>query len=334
MSLSSYRHFLEKILPGTNPYDFIQKPQCINTYIIYMLNRLQSMFRWNGLPDSIPQRSLELYLMIGGHCAIAEWDGVLYAFQGGLGGEPDPYYMPTIYTVANPALKMSKNYRIGEDCIVIPNDSMYAGLIPLSSRYATLLAENDLSIKLATVNSRIVSLIGAGDDRTQKSAEKYLSDIESGKQGVIAETAFLDGVRTQPYGGTGNSNTITNLIELEQYLRASWFNDLGLNANYNMKRESLNSSESQLNNDALLPLVDDMLRQREIACEKINAMFGTSISVYLNSSWEDNQDEVDAEQESLESESDSNPADDFEPEQSVPESENPENPNEREVEDE
>ena len=300
MSVNSFNNYISKILPSCSPYDFRNKEECVNTYIRYMLNRLQSMFKWDGLPDTIPERSLELYLMIGGHACFAKWDNTLYVFQGGLGGEPDAYYMPTIYTVANPALKMSKMLRIGEDCVVVPNDSMYIGLIPLCSRYATALVENDLSINIASINSRIISMISAGDDRTKVSAEKFLSDITDGKQGVIAENVFLDGIRVQPYGNTSNSNLITNLIELEQYIKASWFNDLGLNANYNMKRESLNSSESALNNDMLLPLIDDMLKHREQACKKVNAMFGTNISVSLSSSWEDNQEEVDAEQENLE----------------------------------
>lgn len=300
MSVNSFNNYMYKILPSCSPYDFKEKEKCIGVYVRYMLNRLQSMFKWDGLPETIPARSLELYLMIGGHCCFAKYNDELYVFQGGLGGEPDAYYMPTIYTVANPALKMSKMFRIDEDCIVVPNDSLYMGLLPLCSRYATALVENDLSINIASINSRIISLISAGDDRTKASAEKYLSDVAEGKQGIIAENAFLDGVRVQPYGSTTNSNLITNLIELEQYTKASWFNELGLNANYNMKRESLNSTESALNNDVLLPLVDDMLKQRKQACERVNAMFGTNISVSLSSSWEDNQEEVDAEQDNLE----------------------------------
>ena len=111
---------------------------------------------------------------------------------------------------------------------------------------------------------------------------------------MIASEEFLGGLKTQPYANTGH-NVITDLIELEQYLKASWFNELGLNANYNMKRESINSGESQLNNDMLLPLIDDMLKQRQEGAEKVNDMFGTSITVELASSWEDNQEEIDKE---------------------------------------
>lgn len=299
---SQVRYFNKYVcgmLGSSQEFDFADKSACIRQHIAYMLIRTQSMFRWNGLPDTIPERSLELFLQTNGNVCFYKHGGHLYVFTGGMGGEPDVYYMPTVYTIVNPALKLSKSLKIGSECVVMSNDSLYLGLIPMFSRYASGITENELSIKIALINSRIVDLISAPDDRTRLSAEKFLADIANGKHGVIAENAFLDGIRAQPYGATANSNTLTNLIEMEQYFKASWFNELGLNANYNMKRESLNSSESQMNNDALLPLVDDMLKCRERAVEKVNEMFGTSISVSLSSSWEDNEQEIELEHEQL-----------------------------------
>lgn len=295
-----FEHYLREIIPiRSTPFDFKDKERNIRSQLFYMLNRTQSMFRWNGLPDSIPERIVELYLQINGNLCFSEVDGTLYVFVGGLGGEPDVYYMPTKYVIANPALEISKTLTIDSDCIVIPNDTMYMGLLPLLRKYCTLLAENELSIDIATVNSRIIALLSASDDRTKQSAERYLEQIHDGDMGIIAENAFLNGVRSQPIAANSNSNFITNLIELEQYTKASMFNEIGLNANYNMKRESLNSSESQLNNDALLPLVDDMLKCRQIGVEKVNKMFGTNITVELASSWEDNEIEIEKEQESI-----------------------------------
>lgn len=302
--ISRFDKYICGIIPGFSEYDYKDKKHCISNHISYMLNRTQSMFKWDNLPESIPQRILELYLQSNGHCAFYKYNDTLYIFVGGLGGESDVYYMPTIYTIANPALKISKSLKIDIDCVVMPNDSLYLGLFPMFEKYATAITETELSIEIATINSRIIDLITAPDDRTKTSAEKFLSDIRDGKPGVIAENAFLDGIRAQPYGTTGNTNILTNLIELNQYQKASWFNELGLNANYNMKRESLNSSESQLNNDALLPLIDDMLETRKRAVEKVNAMFGTDITVSLASSWEDNQIEIDYEQDELNPETD------------------------------
>ena len=83
-------------------------------------------------------------------------------------------------------------------------------------------------------------------------------------------------------------------------MKASLYNELGLQSNYNMKRESINSGESQLNEDMLHPLIDDMLRERQIALEKVNAMFGTNITVEFNSAWEINEREETAAIEQIE----------------------------------
>jgi hypothetical protein len=230
------------------------------------------------------------------------------------------YYRPTIYTIANPALNISKNLKIDTDCIVMNNDALYMGLLPVFTRYAKQFTETELSIYVASINSRIIDLISAPDDRTKLSAEKFLKDIEDGKLGVIAENAFLDGIRSQPYGNTANSNMITNLIELMQYQKASFFNEIGLNANYNMKRESLNSAESQLNDDALLPLIDNMLNCRKEAAEKINDMFETHIEVDYASAWKNNMIELELEHENI-VDSEQDPAE-------GPESEDPNEPDE------
>lgn len=292
--LSSFNNYMEKIGFTGLTYDFKNKKRNIFTKVLQMFDRTQSMFTWSGLPDTIPQYILERFLQTNGDCIFYEYKNNLYVFVGGAGGEPDVYYRPTLYTIANPALNLSKQLKIDDECIICLNDSNHMSLLPMYTEYATKIVETELSIDIATVNSRIISLLSASDDRTRLSAEKYIEDIRNGEQGIIAETPFLDGVRTQPYTATGN-NTIISLIELLQYHRASWFNDIGLSANYNMKREALNSGESSMNNDILLPLVDNMLTCRKEACEKVNKKYGTNISVDLTSSWEDNQEEIENE---------------------------------------
>lgn len=282
-------------------FDPLNKEQLRSMYTTYSLIRTQSMFKYNNLPDTIPQSFLELYLQCNGNCIIAKVNNGLYALTGGLGGEPNPYYFPTKYTVANPALKLSNVYTIDKDCVLIPNDSLYIGLLPLILKYSSQLSENDITLTIADINARITSLLSASDDKTYKSALEYINQIQNGKLGVIAENALLDGIKAQPYSTTA-SNQITNLIEYHQYLKASLFNDLGLNANYNMKRESINSGESQLNNDALFPLIDDMLNNRKKAIQKVNDMFGTDITVDLSSSWKDNKIELELGQQNLENE--------------------------------
>ena len=267
------------------------KEKATMAYIRYMLARTQSMFAYHGLPDTIPQRMLELYLQKNGNCFVTKVNGDLYAFTGGLGGEPNAYYMPTLYTVANPFLKLSKNYKIDEDGILIMNDSLMQGLMPMLSKYTSLMTENVLTIRTATILLRLIGMLSASDDKTKKSADQFIENLEKGKISAVAESAFFDGVKLQSIANS-NSSYLQQFIELQQYLKASLFNELGLNANYNMKREAIGGNEAALNEDFLLPFIDDMLQCRREALEKINAMFGTEITVDFSSSWRINEKEI------------------------------------------
>lgn len=260
------------------------KDTSVNAYIDRGLAMCQSMFLWDGLPESIPQKELERLLQTNGNCFVTQVDGTLYALQGAKGGEPDVYERPTIYTVSNVALQLNKNYDIAKDGVLVENDSNGKSLLPLLGKYAVLMTDAQISLNTASILSRITMLISASDDKTKASAELFLQKILNGDFSIIGESAFLKGVQMQT-APTSNTNYINQLIELVQYYRASLCNDLGLNANYNMKRERLNLGETSMNIDLLLPYVDDMLRERQTSAKAINEMFGTEITVELNSSW-------------------------------------------------
>ena len=260
------------------------KDTAVTEFIANTLAKTQSMFVYEGLPDSIPQKELERILQTTGNAFVTSVDGVLYALSGGKGGEPDVYGRATLYTVANPAIKLNKTYDIQKDGVLIENDSNGESLLPLIGRYAVLHTDGLISLNTASILTRITMLISASDDKTKQSAEEFLRRIQDGDFSIIGENAFFKGVNMQT-APTTNSVYITQLIELIQYYKASMYNELGLNANYNMKRERLNLGEVSMNVDVLLPYVDNMLKERQNAVEKINAMFDTEISVKLSSSW-------------------------------------------------
>lgn len=281
------------------------KETIANTIGISILNRMQSAFKWNGLPETIPQKWLELQLMSQGFSFITKVGDDLYAFTGGLGGEPDVYYQPTICVVANPALKFNKTCKIGTDGVLINNDTMRVGLIPLIGKYAGLLTENTITMRIADIMARTTNIISASDDNTLESVKTYLKELEKGTLGVIQQNPFLneDDLKVQP-AASSTGTRITDLIEVEQYLKASMYNELGLQANYDMKRESINSNEAQLNDDVLQPLIDNMLAERKNACKELNKLFGTNISVELNSAWYDNELERELALDNLEGDDD------------------------------
>ena len=272
------------------PFDFsycTDKAKVFENYCKYTFTRTQSMFTYEGLPDTIPVQWLESYLQRNGSCCIAEHEGKLYALLGNAGGELDEYYQPTIYTVANPALNLSKTYKIGEDCVYCRNDFDAVGLVPLVSRYCGLMTENLLTVRISDINMRMMNLLSAPDDNTLQSTKQYLKDLEEGKLGVVGETPFFEGLKLQSKG-VGNGDYMIQFIELQQYLKGSMYNELGINANFNMKREALSGQEVALNDDALMPLIDDMLKQRRAMCDELNQMFGLNVSVDYGSTWHSN----------------------------------------------
>lgn len=281
------------------------------SYMRYMAIRLQKMFKYQNLPETIPHEMLEHYLFMNGSCFITKVDGKLYAFVGSFGGEPDVYYRPTRYIVANPALRYSSyneieteappkdtsfTYKVGEEGILVRNDSMWVGLAPLMSRYATMMAENALTVRTADIMLRVIAMLSAPDDQTKIAAEQYLKKLEKGELGVIAENRFFEGVKMQS-PPSNNGSYLTQFIELQQYLKGSFYNEIGLNANFNMKREAIGKGESSLNEDSLLPLCEDMLKCRQEDMDKVSKLFSLDppISVDFDSAWKMNLDQMEHE---------------------------------------
>lgn len=292
-----------------NFYDLKDKKQNTKDMVEYQLDRTLSMFKWKNLPKTIPERSLELYLQTNGFVLLTKHNDEYCIYYGGLGGEPDYLYRPTIATIANPAQRFDAQLKIAwevdedtqEDAAVICiNDPLLKGLLPIHQKYASQLAENELTLWLTDILTRMPWLLSAQDDKTKKSAELLLSNIFEGKLGVVTDSAFLDGIKEHVLNNS-NHQSLAALMQLHQYYKASWFNEVGLNAMQNQfKKEAISDSEQQMNTDTLTPLIDIMLANREDFCERVNQLYGLDISVELNSAWKDNEIEEEASIEAIE----------------------------------
>ena len=299
------------------PYEagvVLDKKRSAYQWVAYMLDRTIRMFEYEGLPDSIPDYMLEQYLQTRGHCAITDQGELLYsqerlggltsgifAWMGSFGGMPDVYLRPTHYIAANPNLKKSLDMEIGKDCVLCKNDTRCIGLLPMFFRYASQLVENEISIRSAQINSRQRTYVSTATDREREAAEEFFNQLEAGEIGILAESPGLEGLKIVS-AGVSAPNTIIQLIELQQYLKASWFNDIGLNTNFNMKREYLSEEEIAANTDVLLPLVDDMFENRKRFVKEVNEKYGLNITVKKGSSWMNKARESAAELDRMEEE--------------------------------
>lgn len=268
------------------PYDYKDKTRNINQLNRYMLAKTLSMFEYQGLPETIPQRELERLLQTNGYAFITKApDGELYAFSGSLGGsERDPYGQPTQITIANVALNFNKTLDLNKDGVLFRNDDLRIGVMPVFEKCNTLLVENDVNMVMWGFNSRIQKLITAPDDKSKESADLYMKKIIDGDLSIIGDNAMFDGVKMQAPAASSGAG-VQQMIEYQQYIKSEMFNEVGLSSNFNMKRERLISSEVDQAEDSLFPLVYNMMENRISGIAALNETFGLNITVDFGSVW-------------------------------------------------
>ena len=285
--------------------DFEDKEKLLRYHIRNMVKKCVGMFEYKGLPDQITPRTFELQIQTTGFTVMFEHNGKVYSSYGGLGGEPDYNYQPSIVTVANPALNYSGMKRINWGyeyepktktdgvAVVIPNDSIFYGLMPTHSYYASQLVENDLTLNCTLINTRLMYLLIAGDEDALTSLKEVISDLKDGKISSALDANWVtDEIKSLPFGSSGAHSNIVQLLEERQYIKGSWWNELGVQSNYNMKRETITSSENILNIDSLLPITDDMYNQRKKYIDIANKQFGLNITFDYSSAWKKIRDEL------------------------------------------
>lgn len=259
------------------------KKEQLSKFRADMLNKSLTMFEWKNLPDTLPAVEIEKQLQTNGYSIIAKVNGNIYAFQGGFSGQ-DPYNQPTKAIVNNPSLNYNGTFTINDDCVIIKNDDMQQGLIHIYNKYGTLLIENQITMLMTDYNYRIPFTISSKDDSTTQSAREYLQKVIDGSLGVIGEAKLFDALKVTPTNNKG-VNSFADLYGYQQFIEAQLNNTIGLATNNNMKRERLTTNEIEVNKNASYPLIDNMLRNRKQAVEKINKMFDLDINVEFSSIW-------------------------------------------------
>lgn len=299
---------------GSCDFDILEdKKSIVAMYYADGLKKLLTMFKYTKIPKTISQRTIELFIL-DGYAKVFRYNGEWYCGVGSMSGVLTSDYLPLSSTLTNTYLNYSKTLenvtmlnkdKINESnienyCFIIPNDDLFFGVNSALSHYARLQTECDLTIKMILYNMRIPVIAVANDDTTKNAFDNYMEDIKNGNMAsALNGTKLFDALKNIPYNNQ-HLGMLKEVIECKQYLKASFENQIGLNANYNMKRESLNNDEIALNDDNLLPNVDEMKRNRENGFDIINEvserLFKEKVFEFdLFSSWKNRKKEIDLE---------------------------------------
>lgn len=298
-------------------YDVHDKRACTGYYADYFISRLMAAVEYDNLPDHIDGQMIWFTAMTRGTLGWIGHEGLLWPLAGSNSMAPNKTYSTTPqgrangYMITCPQLNIARQYTVGEDCVVMRCDPLGVGLLPTINRYATLLAENDISLFNVDTLMRALFIISCSDDGGAKGAKAYIQSLIDGEPSYLCDDDFLEKLSVSPGSGT-SQQTLKALIEYHQYLRGTAWNDFGLQANWNNKREAINEAETGMNEPTLLPYFDISLKCQQMALDEVWEKWPElcpkgRIVARLSSAWELLREEV-----QNETTSDDNPGGDSE----------------------
>lgn len=260
-------------------------------YFNFLIRDLFQVFEFSGLTDNINETFLKYCLFCNGKAVFFETDaGELLALNGNYSGDPDVYYIPQKVIVTNPTLKKSYLMERGTECVVVyctetdiyNQISEFGGLYTLLCRTATMLADSDLSINVAQKNKRLINVLAAEDQKTKDAIDVVIRKQYDGEPYAVVMKSLIDNVQSVPIAEKSSNNDIMQLIESHQYILSHFYESLGLQTHDQMKRERLITAEIN-DNDGIAKLnIDNILATINNGLQKVNAKYGTEITVKLN----------------------------------------------------
>lgn len=264
----------------------------------HLLERCFGTFRYKGLPESLPEIEVEKRVLYGFSGIFNHKKYGLVTAWGGLSGISH-YNRPTTFVWSQPGLG-SGNEIIGQTCAIIYNDtadetSEYQtphGLSDLINRFARMLADVDASLNILTVNTRATTWTVAKNRTVAESIRAAFAKKRLGDFDVVTDPSLLENIKSIALtaAGNGQAATVNDLIALKEHLLRDFMAQIGIKS-AERKAERMLTDEIAADDAMLDANLADMLAARKRGVERVNALFGTNITVELGRRPNDPRDE-------------------------------------------
>lgn len=258
-----------------------------------LLNFCLTIFKYDGLPDSLPQREIESNLLLTGHDVVFDYNGELITTNVNIFGF-DHYYNPTNGVYANARLQ-SKTLDLTENgnaCIIynssLKDNVLYiksdSSMVSFINRYARLLADVESTIDIYMVNSRLTSYPVASTDNVVQNLQNFFKKLKAGKRAIITDDTIIQQFRSEDITRYNQHDGVNDWLVARDKILEMFFRDIGVKF-YNPKKAQVSEDELQVNNQMLVISLDDMLSERKRGIERVNAKYGTNITVDISDSF-------------------------------------------------
>ena len=265
-------------------------------YFDFILRLLYRVILLDDVPKTVNETFLKMILYTQGKVCFL--DGQLIGEEGEQllslnctrADTPDVYYIPRKVLVTNPRLKKQYNLEPGVDCCVVylsePDKYQLAefggGLYELIRRTAVMLADNDISLNIGQKNTRLTNIVSGDTQNTVDSIIAVINSMYEGDPTIAVKSSLIDKLQGIPIVDNTSQQNLIQLIEVHQYIISHFYEAIGLCTHDQMKKERLITAEINDNLDLAFLNIDDILESLREGFARVNAMFGTNITVRLN----------------------------------------------------
>ena len=241
-------------------------------YQMLALNR----YRWENLPNGIESRYIEEMLYDNGECAMFDHPDLgLCVLRSSSRENLNIYGEPTKLTLTG-----FNEHRtvMMDECVRIMNNDLALPTLPNIVYYARRMAEID-DIIMQNLRQQRVPYLFATDENNAFSMKSLYDRIYQGEPAIFIDKEMLKGEpenimvipTTAPY-------LVDKLQIQKQEMERELLTFLGIN-NTLEKKERLIVDETNSNNQFIKMASDIGFKQRQLACEQINEMFGLNVRV-------------------------------------------------------
>lgn len=248
------------------------------TYLMYY-NRLRdyalSMFEWDGLPDSINERFLEVKMYEEGRTVWFEDESFgLLALPVMYGGKINFYNEPTTYN----AVSIGYNKELSPDeAVIMWSNFSRTPIDPIIREYARRLYEVERTMDV-NIKGQKTPILLLADEAQRLTLLNAYQQYDGNEPFIFGNKSGFDKEAIQAIP-TLAPYVADKLLEYKHNLWNEVMTFLGVGNAKQDKKERLVSDEVQANDEQIEGAREIMLKARREACEKINDMFGLSIEV-------------------------------------------------------
>ena len=283
-------------------------PEFSDTDVIFnnLLKRFMHIFNFENVDDTINLRELMLSIIFNDSYMIIEKDGLLRNVYGGYSGQLDFYGYPTEYLWTTGTNSGTEKLDSG---VVGHSNSLWTPIAPTLYYYSNILGNLDTSLKIASINTRIMPLYQATSDSERKQLDDVFNNIKKGEMSytvlqkkTIEELVNGEGrIPIDLTGKSGDSNYIPMILQAYDNVLARVCREIGINITNVMKKAQVISPEVNGYENYTQIFLDDMLENITDAFERVNEKWDRQWKVTLSNAFMDDNASMETAEDSADS---------------------------------